>query len=440
VYTYLAAIVNVLTALSFLTITPLLNSCETKCNALVISGSVCASCLLLFILCFNNNALYFACVLVCICRVSQAIANVTFESLLDDVTKTAAVVDHVRVEGGHPGLTATAPSSPVDDESGRRESRGPIIPPHIVRSDKDNNHHLNNDINNDINNDSNDPNLNCNLSPSPTHSHSHDHADLSHLISTRASITGYSGMVSYVIAIAPVVAGVYFTQARDARLNLWVQGIILNFLAGIWYLSSQLVVARNLSKALLAAAPRSASTKAAAAVSAAQIDTKVSIGGSGSTGTGTGSHSNHTSLAALCAGCATVASTLLAGARDGLHAQLQTCRRLPQFFDLSCFIVAQIFMSAGASTALTVATIIATTNLQASVFYLAGATFVGIIAAILGLVVYRFLVERRFISPKYVLIVTAVVNCGGVVYVLYSKTYVDLFVIAAICGSQVGGW
>ena len=135
--------------------------------------------------------------------------------------------------------------------------------------------------------------------------------------------------------------------------------------------------------------------------------------------------------------CACWTTTLLAGARDGLHAQLQTCRTLPQFFDLSCFIVAQIFMSAGASTALTVATIIATTNLQAGVFYLAGATFVGIIAAIVGLVVYRFLVDRKVISPKYVLIVTAVVNCAGVVYVLYSKTYVDLFIIAAICGSQV---
>lgn len=73
-----------------------------------------------------------------------------------------------------------------------------------------------------------------------------------------------------------------------------------------------------------------------------------------------------------------------------------------------------------------------------SIFYLAAATFVGIIAAIVGLLVYRVLVDKHILSPKVVLIINAVVISGAMVYVLYSKSVTDLFIIAAIVGTQVG--
>ena len=56
----------------------------------------------------------------------------------------------------------------------------------------------------------------------------------------------------------------------------------------------------------------------------------------------------------------------------------------------------------------------------------------------MGLLVYRVLVDKHILTPKVVLIVNAIVVSGAMVYVLYSKSVTDLFVIAAIVGTQVG--
>ena len=168
VYTYLAVIVNIVTALCYLTITPLLDSCETKCNALVNAGFVCAFGLVLFILCFNQNALYFACLLVVFCRVSQSIANVVFESLLDDVTKAAT---NQVFHASSPSYSDPSPAALV-----------PVIQNTMVNDDVVDAKKTNED----------------------------DEALLAHLISSRSSFTGYVGMVSYVIFVAPIVAAVYF--------------------------------------------------------------------------------------------------------------------------------------------------------------------------------------------------------------------------------------
>lgn len=168
-YTYLAVIVNIVTALCYLTITPLLDSCETKCNALVNAGFVSSFGLVLFILCFNQNAMYFACLLVVICRVSQSIANVVFESLLDDVTKATTSL----VVNATPSSYTNAASDPF-----------PAVP--VINTTV-------NDVVVDANKNDQD-----------------SEALLAHLISSRSSFTGYVGMVSYVIFIAPIVAAVYF--------------------------------------------------------------------------------------------------------------------------------------------------------------------------------------------------------------------------------------
>jgi len=168
VYTYLAVIVNIITALCYLTITPLLDTCETKCNALVNAGFFSAFGLVLFILCFNQNALYFACLLVLICRVSQSIANVVFESLLDDVTKATTRLDvNTSVSDPLPSPSAMVPvmNTTVNDTE---------VVDVKKKADEDR------------------------------------EALLAHLISSRSSFTGYVGMVSYVIFVAPIVAAVYF--------------------------------------------------------------------------------------------------------------------------------------------------------------------------------------------------------------------------------------
>ena len=174
VYTYLAVIVNIITALCYLTITPLLDSCKTKCNTLINAGFVCAFGLVLFILCFNQNALYFACLLVLICRVSQSIANVVFESLLDDVTKATTSL----VVNASPSSYTNAASDPFPS------------PPAMVPV-------MNTTVNDMV--------------VDVKKASEEDDALLAHLISSRSSFTGYVGMVSYVIVVAPIVAAVYFT-------------------------------------------------------------------------------------------------------------------------------------------------------------------------------------------------------------------------------------
>ena len=51
---------------------------------------------------------------------------------------------------------------------------------------------------------------------------------------------------------------------------------------------------------------------------------------------------------------------------------------------------------------------------------------------------YRILVDKHILTPKVVLILNAIIISGAMVYVLYSKSVTDLFIIAAIVGTQVG--
>lgn len=78
----------------------------------------------------------------------------------------------------------------------------------------------------------------------------------------------------------------------------------MNFVAGIWYAVSQVVLSRNLAKSLI-------------------IDNSA--------------HSNEV-------GVSNCLSSVLLGARAGVLAQWQTCRMLSMdgFYDLSFFIVAQV--------------------------------------------------------------------------------------------------
>jgi len=212
-------------------------------------------------------------------------------------------------------------------------------------------------------------------------------------------------MVAYIFLLAVPVALLYFVAKAS---TLWMQGLVVSVVAGAWYAAFLAVVARNLPQALNVLGDKEGD--------AAQ-----------SSGTG-GSAAANAGL--LC--------RAMSGAAAGLAAQVAMARALPAYGDLSLFIVVNIFLAAAASTALSAASIIATNVLHASTFYLAAATFVGVIAAIVGLLVFRTLVDRRCLSVKHALIINCVVIAGAMVYVLYAKSVTDLFVVAAIAGSQVG--
>lgn len=351
-YTYLEAIIKVLTALCFLTATPLLDTRRAKLRTLIGAGFMCAGGMTVLVVCYTPSLLYLACIIICFSKVAQSVANIALEMLLDDVARAAVL--------------GTAGCAPVTADVTTGESKqGEQLP----------------------------PGGNARATS----------AALPHTISSRASATGYVGMVAYIAALAVPVALLYFVAKAS---TLWVQGLVVSAVAGAWYAACQAVVARNLPKALDVLGEEEEPPAA---------KDRASVGGGGGL---------------LCRAAA--------GAAAGLAAQVATTRALPAYGDLSLFIVAYIFLAAAASTALSAASIIATNVLQASVFYLAAATFVGVIAAIAGLLVFRTLVDRRCLSVKHALLINCVVNAGAMLYVLYAKSVTDLFVVAAIAGSQVG--
>ena len=82
--------------------------------------------------------------------------------------------------------------------------------------------------------------------------------------------------------------------------------------------------------------------------------------------------------------------------------------------------------------------IIATQILHAGVAIVVGSTLVGVFSAILGVALFKYLVNKELIKPKYVLVINASILLLVMVYVLYIKRSIDLLVMAAIAGAQVG--
>ena len=451
VYTYLAAIVNIFTALSFITVTPLLEGFNLKVYFLLRSGLLCSSCLILFLLCFNAGSLYFACILVVICKVSQAIANLCFESLLDDIT-IAVLIANSRFNNTQETI--------VQPERANEVSRDVI--PNISEINSMEN------IKNSVNNTT----------------------QVSHQISARSYMIGYAGMIGYVIATAPILAAVYFT-IKPAMI--WLVGIIPNTTAGLWYGTFLIIVWRNLlpivTKELRSNTQNQIQNNNIFPIvtepfynenikrnsdqnemineeqkhvdsnvtkfqwdvlqgDVVEMNTKKTTNSSTNNHTNNNSNSNNNGMNKAnnntISGCNVFGSVLhifkfiFASAWTGVKAQIATIRQLPAFRDLSFFICSFIFLSGASSTAVTVASIIATDVLNASAVFLVAALFLGVVTAIIGLFFYRYLHGQGYLSPKIILVINALIIGTAMVYVLYSKTVIDLFIIAAIAGSQVG--
>ena len=71
-------------------------------------------------------------------------------------------------------------------------------------------------------------------------------------------------------------------------------------------------------------------------------------------------------------------------------------------------------------------------------YYIVAGVFVGIVSAIVGLVFFRWVLARRWLTPKYILCLNLVVIALVFVYILYVRTVGDFFAVALIAGSQIG--
>jgi MFS-type transporter involved in bile tolerance (Atg22 family) len=77
---------SLFTAICFLTFIAIIEFEHMKRKSLFYCGFAASVCLILFVLCFNANAVYFACILAVISRVSFNISNLAFDSLLNAVS------------------------------------------------------------------------------------------------------------------------------------------------------------------------------------------------------------------------------------------------------------------------------------------------------------------------------------------------------------------
>lgn len=154
IYSYLSVVSSILTAASFLTFTSVMEYETLKRKSMVRFAYACAFGLICFVFCFSPGSIYLASLLSVLCKVSQSIASLANDALLDAVTNE--------------NTPARSPSS------------------------------------SSVNAPSADPD--STLPPSPSESPSHQ---LVHQINARANVTGYLGMLTFLVLLAPVLAIAY---------------------------------------------------------------------------------------------------------------------------------------------------------------------------------------------------------------------------------------
>lgn len=303
---------------SYLTFASLLRFSTMKTRCLYFFGSLVALSLLLLLLCFSPGAVYLACVLAVVGKVSQRLVDVAHESLLDAVCQTR-------------------------------------VPPR-------------------------DP----------------------HQLSARAAVTGYAGMLAFVLAVAPLLALLHFLAGAPA---LWVELLVPTACAGLWYATWLAAVSTLLPWELGAGPPLP------------RPEGWVEGRGNGAL-----------LLLRMC----------WLGLRVGVAQQLDALRLVAGMRDLSLFVAAFIFISGAASTAVSVAAIVASEVLRASLVYIVASALVGLLAATAGLAAYKQLLARTSLSAKHAIVLCILVLAGMLLYVPSADSLTGLFAIAAVGGSQIG--
>ena len=164
IYSYLSVVSSILTAASFLTFTSVMEYDTLKRKSMVRFAYACAFGLICFVFCFSSGSIYLASLLSVLCKVSQSIASLANDALLDAVTNENT-----------PSRSPSSSAS-INALSAVPDSNLPHPQPH----------------------------------PHPhSHSHSEPPSQLVHQINARANVTGYLGMLTFLVLLAPVLAIAY---------------------------------------------------------------------------------------------------------------------------------------------------------------------------------------------------------------------------------------
>ena len=116
---------------------------------------------------------------------------------------------------------------------------------------------------------------------------------------------------------------------------------------------------------------------------------------------------------------------------------VQYTRALP---DLRALFFSYIFLNGAANTASSVAAILAISVLEAPLWVLGVGGFLGLVTALGGLALFRYLTLNDILTVKHVLCINIGVLALAAVYSLAVKTDTDLIILMSICGSQLGSF
>ena len=217
-----------------------------------------------------------------------------------------------------------------------------------------------------------------------------------HEISTRSNIMGYSGMLGFIPFAVPIVSLIYF--GGRVKSSIWVEGIVPIVCCGVWYLYFARYIGLMMNPEL-----------------GVGKSLPIEYNKSGR--------------------CSIFSSALLVSIKEHI---LNIKFINNSLKDLGLFILSLIFLAGAASTAVSVGAVLAVNVLNISLVYLFIAFFLGIIAAIIGVVVYRYIKERNWMNPKQILLLNMVILFLCALYVLKVNTLGDIIILAVVSGSQVG--
>lgn len=439
VFSYLTTLVSILVSLSYLTFTSIFEYGLMKRKGLSRFAFISSIFLMFFIFCFANDAIYLACILVIVSRVAQSIAQIAYDSLLDAISK------------------------------GR------------------------------------DP----------------------HSVSTRGYITGYSGMLAFLVYAAPILGVLYGVFKVTA---LWYEGIVPSVLVGTWYLFFLVQVERNLPRNLgqglqfpfnkkstdntthknnYEVSPQKGNNQDTDRYSRDQGDVPRSPhrsfdqlidsengqnqeSNSSDTWKSTADHTksglsstqhiprrdtdddspatlsssrvSFRTIEEVIASKSTNLNTTTENASSehvsitnkilqtvldwyviikfsfvqGSKLQYENIIEATKYRDLSWFIVAFIFLSGSSNTAQSVAVIVAIQILNLGIEIVILATIVGLVSAIAGIAFFKYVIYKKWLTPKYVIVINTLVIAVVLVFVLYISTASQLLIAAAITGTQIG--
>jgi UMF1 family MFS transporter len=214
-----------------------------------------------------------------------------------------------------------------------------------------------------------------------------------HQISSRCNITGYIGMLFFLViaSLFMVIVRVIFNPPK-----ILMQRTIPIFLIGIWYYLFMRLINLMLPSTL-----------------------------------GDGLHVPKD----IGSG---VISFLYGSFKVGIREQIGNLTYVNRFKDLSLFILSFVFLQGAANTAVSVAAIFTVDILHLPVRYVASSMLLGLASAILGLGFYNSMHNLGIVSAKQILLLNMSILTLCMIYALKVKSAYDIYLLSILCGSQIG--